>query len=280
MHRRPPRSLSFFLGLALALGAARAGAQGKPQEVPKIGDIDRDLEAGEVRPPAPDQRTGHLVFGASGGAVGPAGEMAPNTASSSLGAVGYTVGGFLGVGVGRNATLQAIGDYTHFTSPGICGVGCGGRAYTIGLGMTYHLVQGIAFDPWASFGVAYRNSVFTVLNPVQSGGGGEKVLQSYQGIDIARVQLGGDFYPLPWLGFGPFLEMDLGTNFRWPPPCATATCTSQMAPALSPDVPNTPRAYAFFQIGFRIAFDPMRKASRPPPPATVGAARASSPEGI
>jgi hypothetical protein len=58
--------------------------------------------------------------------------------------------------------------------------------------------------------------------------------------------------------------MDLGTNFSRPKPLLD----------LPPDVSNSPRTYAMFTVGIRVAFDPMRKAA---PKAAVGNAGGSAP---
>lgn len=244
---------SVALAMLHAASAAAAdppkGAAPAPAAPPETEEVGPD--AGAKRAAAPDTRKGHLLFGVGATAMGPAGSMGPNTPSTQLAAAGFGVSGFLGVGLGRHVTFQAVADWTKFLAPGACGTGCGGRSYSIGLGLTYHLAQGIAFDPWASYGIAYRTSTFDVIDPSSPT---NRVRQEYQGIDIARISLGGDFYPTPFLGFGPFLELDLGTNFRRPP----------LLVALPPDVSDTPRTYALFQIGFRIAFDPLRKSATPP----------------
>lgn len=209
-------------------------------------------DEGETRAPAPDERTGHVLFGVAGTAMGPAGSMGPNTPSTSLTAAGFGVGGYVGVGVGRHVSLHALGDWTKLLPPGTCESGCSGTSYSFGLGLTYHLAQGIAFDPWASYGIAYRASSFTIADPRAPL---QRIQQAYQGIDIARIALGGEFYPAPFFGFGPFLQLDLGTNFRRPTPLVP----------LPTDVTDSARAYALFQVGVRISFDPMRRASSPAP---------------
>lgn len=230
---------SSLLALAVALGAApAAAADPKEPALPAPAD-EEDANAGQKRPAPPDDRKGHLYFGASGLAMGPAGAMGPNTPSTSLAAVGYGASGYFGVGVGRNVTLQAEGDWAKLYSPGSCSTKCGGQTYSVGLGLTYHITQALGFDPWVSYGIGYRRTSFNLVAP-----------QNFQGIDVARLAIGGDFYPTPVFGFGPWLGVNLGTNFRWADPLEP----------LPPDVRNGPRTYALFQAGFRISFDPMRTA--------------------
>jgi len=245
--------LAALAGLVATLAASPAAAQpgkGAAQAIPVV-EVDGDADTGEARPAAPDERKGHIYLGVGATAMGPVGAMAPATPSTSLAAAGVGFGAFLGVGLGRHATLQIFGDRTLFFSPSACSRDCGGRAYSAGLGLTYHLAQGLAFDPWASFGVAYRDSLFEVVNPANPDG--KRIVQRYRGVDFARIGLGGDFYPTPFFGLGPWIELDLGTNASWPKPLLP----------LPDDVKNTPRIYGLFQVGVRIAFDPMRKVGRP-----------------
>jgi hypothetical protein len=243
-------------------GGGSSGGSGEPNTAPPPEDV-LDPESGIVRPAAPDERTGHIYLGFGASATGPAGLMGPEVWTSNIAGVGYTLGGFLGVGIGRYGTLQALGDVTTFTSPGGCA--CTGRSWSLGLGVTYHIAQGLAFDPWGSFGMAYRSSIFQVQAPgsVLMPGNPGLVSQSYQGFDIARIAFGGDWYPASWFGFGPFIEVDAGTNLHRPAPLEP----------LPPGEVEGPRPYAFFQIGIRIAFDPMRR----PAPRPAASQTASAP---
>jgi hypothetical protein len=248
-------------------GGSGGSSSGEPNTAPPPESV-LDPESGKVRPAAPDERGGHIYLAASVGAVGPTGSVGTNTPTSSVAGVGYALGGILGLGIGRYGTVQLFGDATNFGSPENCSIGCSGRSFSLGLGVTYHLAQGLAIDPWTSFGMAYRGSTFFISAPgtVASQGcvAGHICSQSYQGFDVARIALGGDFYPTSWFGFGPFLETDIGTNLHRPAPLVT----------LPPDVVEGPRAYAFFQVGVRIALDPMRR----PHPAAPRAAASASPD--
>lgn len=220
-------------------------------------DAEAEPETGTKRAPAPDSRFGHINLGVHGIAVGPAGSMGPNTPSTSLASAGFGFGGWLGMGIGRYGSLQIFGDRTLYFSPGLCSIGCGGSSFSLGIGVAYHPIQGIAFDPWGSFGIAYRQSTFQVTDPNAPN---KLMEQRYHGFDIARIAFGGDFYPVPAFGFGPFLEMDLGTNFKRPCVFSPVSCPS--GAVLPPDMTDGPRAYAMFQVGVRIAFEPMRKSLR------------------
>lgn len=252
-----PRRVARLIGLAPLAAAAwvvlstfsTSGARAADPQPPSFAG--EPEENGVERPPAPDQRTGHIYLAGSFGAIGPAGALGPLVPAQSVAGLGYDFGAVLGVGIGRYGVLQAYGNRTVFSAPANCSVGCSGLAYALGLGVVYHLIQGIAVDPWGSFGMGYRTSTFEVVAlgtsavPTKS--------QSYQGFDVARIAFGGDYYPVPWLGFGPFVEADVGTNLQRPVPQV----------ALPPNVIEGPRTYGFFQIGVRIALDPMRQGSLP-----------------
>ena len=66
--------------------------------------------------------------------------------------------------------------------------------------VSYHLVQGVRFDPWASAGLGYR--ITKLSTPAAN--------IDYSGIEWLRLQVGGDWYPFDKIGFGPYLELDMG----------------------------------------------------------------------
>jgi hypothetical protein len=246
---------------ALALGPlVPSVARGADPQQPSFPPPEEDN--GVERPPAPDQRYGHVYIMPSVGLTGPVGLAAPNVSLSTLAGLGYTFGGIVGLGIGRHATLQVFGDRTGFTSPANCHAGCSGWSYSLGLGVTYHIAQALALDPWGSFGIAYRKSVFYGVEPAAVTVDGVACQPNqlcplgYAGIDVARIAFGGDFYPLPWLGFGPFVEVDAGANLHRATPLASTGIPLMPLPF---GVTDGPRAYAYFQIGVRIAFDPMRQ---------------------
>jgi hypothetical protein len=236
---------------------AYAAGPGQSEQQPSFGG--EQEEVGVARPMPPDQRTGHIYLAGSFGAIGPVGAVGPLVPTQSVAGVGYDFGATLGVGIGRHSVLQVYGNRTVFTPPANCNEGCSGLSYALGLGVVYHLLQGIAVDPWGSFGMGYRTETFSVVAPGFLTTTNNTVY--YKGFDVARIAFGGDFYPVPWLGLGPFVEADVGTNLH------TQTLTSQGTPAppvtLPPNVTDAPRTYGFFQVGIRIALDPMRHGSLP-----------------
>lgn len=245
------RSLLAASGLAFLLGLpARALAQSAPGTPAPFTLIDDEADIGKDKPPAADMRTGHIYLQPRVGVVAPAGKLAaapltsPNggTPTSQLAGTGASFGATLGIGITRHAVIEAVGQYTRFGAPSACN-GCSGSSIDLGLGVSYHLAQGVAIDPWISYGVGLRFATFTAPPTSPTGGAtaGAPIDQGFRGLDVARFALGADFYPVPVLGLGPYFEADVGTAF------------ARHDPTLGPGV------YGFFQLGLRVAFDPFQR---------------------
>jgi hypothetical protein len=264
------RPLLAALGLAFSLGLpARALAQ--PQPAP-FTLIDDEADLGKDKPPAADTRTGHVYVQPRFGMVAPAGKLAAapdrlsssttstaasaGTPTSQLAGTGMSFGATVGVGITRHAVIEAVGQYARYGAPTAC-EGCSGSSIDLGLGVSYHLAQGVAIDPWISYGVGLRFATFLAHPTSQNGGPTSAPLESqgFRGFDVARLALGADFYPVPAFGLGPYFEADVGTAF------------ARHDPTLGPAV------YGFFQLGIRIAFDPFQRTLRPTPAASKASAR-------
>lgn len=254
--RSPRRLRSAALLAAGSLAAALAAPLPcRAQEPPPPKEPELEPGAGTPRPPPPDGRTGHLLiyprFSYTGGAgslaaLSPIEAITTSTTTRDVVGAGMSFGGVIGVGIARAASLQVDGSYTMFAAPSTCD-NCKGSSFDLGLGLAYHLTQGIAVDPWGSFGVGIRKQSYTILRDLALPRTSTDLLdQAYFGFDFARIALGADFYPLPYVGIGPYFEADVGTNLSRPDPTYTAS------------------VYAFFQVGVRLAFDPFRRAETPP----------------
>jgi hypothetical protein len=246
---------------AVAMGAPPPNPGSGPTAAEPAKPAKEEVEpgSGTKREAAPDERTGHVYVDGFVSAVGAAGSVAVQTPSSSVAGIGLNAGGTVGVGVSRYVALQAFGEYGLFSSPAVCNAGCSGKSYAVGLGLRFHVAQGIAFDPWGSFGLGFRSATFVVENPTLQSSGASLLTRQYYGMDVGRVAFGGNFYPVPFLGFGPFIEADFGTFLKRPPPLL----------ALPADVANTPTTYALFQIGLRVSFDPMRRGKKAAEPSAA-----------
>ena len=249
--------------VALGLPAGSALAQGAAQQGPSLPGADEIEEReGRPKPYAEDVRTGHVYIDAVSSAVFPVGSLAPGSSLTDVASFGVAVGGSLGVGVSRHLELDARGAWGLLTGPNAC-ESCESTFATAGLGLTAHLTVGASIDPWVRLGVGYR--MFELEHGEDES---SRVLQtsngSYHGVDLAQLGLGADFYPVPGFGFGPWLEVDMGTFVAWPDEATT----------------QGTRIYAFFMVGLELELDPVMWASPPsstpaPAPAPATPARAA-----
>jgi hypothetical protein len=177
----------------------------------------------EPAAPARDTVGGHFAIGVDAGLLVPFGSIASGVPQSRTMGLGLSIGGDLAYGISRTVMLGA---YVDFGLPDAKGASSNHSITTIAAGplIRYHLVQGMAFDPWLSGGVGFR---LTSDGPT-----------SFTGIDWMRLALGGDWYPASNLGFGPILELSLGSFF-----------------AQSPGTLGNASVNATFVLGGRIVFD-------------------------
>ncbi len=225
-----------MLGLGPGLGSAYA----KDAEAPRIGadapPVDEGAEpgAGTSRAPANDWRKGTISIAGGVSYAAPVGEVTNGLLATSVLSGGTAFQGALGLGLSRYLSLEFQGSYAALGGGTSC-TGCTANSLGVGVGFIYHLAQGIAFDPWGGFGVGYRS-----LDINAPSGQTLTAAGHYQGFDFMRLTLGGEFYPTPSLGFGPYIEASIG-SYR-----------------LRPDPASVPSAYAFLSVGFRVTFDPLR----------------------
>ncbi|XXX82128.1 hypothetical protein WMF30_25545 [Sorangium sp. So ce134] len=252
MRSRSTRWTAPALGVAAAawvLSANQALAQpadrGTSAAVDEVEEEDEELgpEAGAKRPAGPDERSGHLLLQGRAGYSLPFGSMAEGQPVNERVSGGLAFGGSVGLGLSRVTVLEASGSYALLSAADGCS-GCSGRSLDIGIGLVYHLAQGIAFDPWISYGVGYRRAALTWEE--DSAAGRTASDHVFHGLDVARIALGGDFYPVSSFGVGVFAELDAGTYLSRPGDDAGAT------------------AYGFFQFGLRLALDPVPRGTRTP----------------
>ncbi|WP_437737996.1 hypothetical protein [Sorangium sp. So ce1335] len=248
MGSRSTRWTAPALGVAAAgwvLSANQALAQPADQRTTTAAEEDEELgpEAGTKRPAGPDERSGHVLLQARAGYSQPFGSLAAGQPVSERVSGGLAFGANIGIGLSRDAVLEASGSYALLSAAGGCN-GCSGQSLDLGLGLVYHVAQGLAIDPWISYGVGYRRAVLTwsegsAASPATSD-------HVFHGLDVARIALGADFYPVSPLGVGLFAELDAGTYLSRPGE------SSRAAP------------YGFFQVGLRLALDPVPRGTRTP----------------
>ncbi|MFZ5889827.1 MAG: hypothetical protein ACOY0T_02070 [Myxococcota bacterium] len=192
-----PRLLRFTLLLAASPALAAAP---DPAPVQAPAEETEGEELPPLIPAAKDALSGHLLIGASGLGLLPIAMLDGKTSFMDRAGLGVGAQGDLGIGIGRNLAIGVFGEYAHFSSSSDCS-SCKTDTLSVGPFVRYHLVQGTRFDPWLTLGVGYRKLT-------ASGAPGEV---EYTGIDWARVALGGDWYALSQLGFGPYAQATLGT---------------------------------------------------------------------
>jgi hypothetical protein len=198
-------------------------------------DAAEDVDAPPTPGPAPaDTLGGHLVVSAAAGLLVPFGELQNGLAQSHVIGPGLGIGLELGYGMSRTLLLGVWGQGSWLGAGTRC-TDCSGAAVAVGPFVRYHLVQGVRFDPWVSAGFGYRATTITASS--QDFG--------YSGVDLLRLQLGGDWYAIRDLGLAPFLDFTAGTYLGRP----------ETATALGLTHSDGGAAYYSFGVGARVTFD-------------------------
>lgn len=178
-------------------------------------------ETEEAIAPARDTLGGHFDVGVNAAMLVPFGNLVAGVPQSRSMGIGLSIGGDLAYGISRTVMLGA---YVDVGLPDAQAPGQSVTTISAGPMIRYHLVQGMAFDPWVSGGLGFRST--------KDGN------TSFTGVDWCRLALGGDWYPSSNFGFGPFVAMSLGTFF-----------------GSSPGSINNTGLNAHFLLGGRIVFD-------------------------
>lgn len=213
--------------LAVLLGAPLAAAAEPPATAEAPGETEAvDGDSGpEPLPPAADMLGGHLLLSAGPMLSVPFARLDDQTAFSEAAGLGIGVSGKLGIGLARNLALGGFVEYTAFGHPSGCD-SCKATSLALGPFVRYHLVQGVRFDPQISLGVGYRKLDATTRDGKYK----------YTGIDWLKLELGGAWYALSQLGFGPYADLTLGSFTK------------------RPDDRNA-SVYGSFSVGLRVAID-------------------------
>jgi hypothetical protein len=221
------------VAVSVILLASPAAGKPRPDEPEKGNDPklqpegdDRKLqpEDGLPKPDADDLRAGHWLIAAGGGVWVPSPSFTPGIpalgAFDAAGAVDLR----LGVGLDRYVVLGVDGGYARLV--GASCDGCSANSFDVGASLSFFIAQGFAFEPWASYGVGYRHTSIAL---------GGAPGHAFHALEVARLAIGGSYFPIASLGFGPYVGTDLG--FR--------------------DF-GAPVFYAAFDAGLRLTFDPVR----------------------
>jgi hypothetical protein len=153
-------------------------------------------------PPAQDSVAGHFTLSPGVAFVAPFGSLGADLPARDFLGDGLGLSIEAAVGVSRMVALGVWGQALSFGSGNDKDCSdCSGSSLAGGAFVRYHLVQGVRFDPWMSAGLGFRT---TSIDGTPSG------KQDFSGIEWLRLAVGGDWYAFSLLGFGPFLELDMG----------------------------------------------------------------------
>lgn len=195
MPRRSPLFAAAALGLALASAGAPARAESDPN-VPR------------PRPTPPDPRSFRPTLALHYGFSTLFGYFEEGRSQQKLASDAFVPSLRLALPVSRAVAVEAFGFYGDYdydssgTTPDCAS--CQARTLGGGLGLAYHLLEGVPFDPWFSAGAGLRRSQLTL--PVGAG----TTKYTYTGLDALRISLGADYYPVSFVGIGPYVEFALG----------------------------------------------------------------------
>jgi hypothetical protein len=227
----PPEAPDPNVAPAEAAPAAGEPSQGPPLGPPPGAEPDEELEEPELpmTPPAIDGLGGHFLLGAGAAYQKPFGKFGSGMRQSSQVDGGLSITVDAGFGVSRQIVIGAWGQWFRLPEGSECEE-CSATGLAGGPLVRFHLVQGLRFDPWLSFAVGYRDL------QLENGDNGSEVLK-FKGVDWARLQVGGDWYPAANFGFGPFLELVSGGYFD------------------RPEAAGSLRTYWQWSAGMRLTFD-------------------------
>lgn len=196
-----------FLAVVLAAPlAAAAVPEAHDHDHDHSGAVASDADDGPAPiAPAADVLGGHLLVGAGPLLSVPFAELDDRTDFRDVAGLGVGVNGDVGIGLSRHISLAAWVQYASFGNPSNCS-SCKASSLSVGPLVRYHLVQGTRFDPQLSLGFGLRKlEATTAAGQVD-----------YTGIDWLKFELGGTWYAISQLGFGPFVELNLGSFTKLP----------------------------------------------------------------
>ena len=184
---------SLAIALSLSLGAMLFC-------VPSAAHAEDEEPVPKARPVPPDDRTGRPTLALHLGWQRPFGSAEDNVVRSSFASWGAAPGLQLAFPFTRHFAVEVWGSMASFKNHTDDCHECKASTVSFGLGAVYHLVDGIAFDPWFSAGVGYRKTHLE----------GASVNADYTGFDFLRWTMGMDYYPARYIGFGPYTTLALG----------------------------------------------------------------------
>ena len=195
----PLLAVPYAIGIGAPLSYAQDTApapskQSRPESTP-------ELKA------SPDTRTGTLYLGVAPAVFVPFGGDYQQGANpyDVLGAMGG-LRAQLGYAISRDGIIGLNGEFgttVGSSSEGQSTIQGSGSTFAIGVHYRYALTTGLKFDPWFSYGIAYRGvDSDTTFGPM-----------TRSGIDWLRIECGSEWYPVGVFGISPVVGMTFGTLF-------------------------------------------------------------------
>lgn len=229
---------ALLLGAGMLLCPATLLAQSQPggavDEVPPVA-TDPDAPSPHVHvtddaetsrpllPAASDLLGSHVLIGAGVAPTWSLGKLGSEL--SARDALGTGFGGRLdaGFGVSRAVSLGVWGSFAGYTSGNDCAVSCAGRAFSVGPFVRYHLSQGLRFNPWLALGAGFRQLSFKDSGDRR---------RTFSGVEWLHFELGGDFYALSGLAFGPYGSLGLSSYSKRPTLAGDASVNVELSVGL------------------------------------------------
>lgn len=152
---------------------------------------------------APDTLGGHLRVAVLGQVSFPAGNIALDVPMSHGVSTNFQGGLDIAYGVSRLLTVGIAGDFQLGGSTSAC-PSCKSDGIGAAVLVRHHLTQGLRFDPWLAFGVGVRSLSVRSASDTSN----------YLNLEWLRLQVGGDFFATPHLGFGPLIDFALSSSVQ------------------------------------------------------------------
>jgi hypothetical protein len=152
---------------------------------------------------APDTLGGHVRVAVLAQVSFPAGNIAIDVPTTYGVSTNFQGGLDVAYGVSRLLTVGVAGDFQVGGSTTAC-PSCKSDGIGGSILVRHHLTQGLRFDPWLAFGVGLRS--ISVRTPAET--------SSYLNLEWLRLQVGGDFFATPNLGFGPLFDFALSSSVQ------------------------------------------------------------------
>jgi hypothetical protein len=173
--------------------------------LPLTSSAEEEAPPPQIVPEARDGLGGRLHVNVSGGFAAPFGHIAQSVKATARSGNGWMLGGDLGYGVNRQVVIGAYAEYLGLGASTPCR-SCSASSLGAGAFAQYHFVQGLRFDPYVSYGLGLR----TLSSEDQ------QESYDYLGLEWFRFGMGANWYILPQLAAGPFLQFGGGTMLKLP----------------------------------------------------------------